>query len=436
MFGIDRQLRNLPLYGDPTQPPFDIEQYTPLYYHAVTTVVRLLGFHSGDAYHITATARFLSLLCLFGTLFFAFLLLRTFKLSRLQTLATSPWPILARPDGMLSLFLMAMTYFTVTAVESPRSSSLDWRFTLAALCAVGAILVKQNGVLGIVIIASFYALRRDWRHLATPLLLALPLLLASLNYDVSGMIVSNIIDGIRNGVNLSLATEKAYIPFWSQMGVLVALFANAALTSLKKSSRPGYKFLIVSAIIHFVSATFMALKDGSAIHYYNDFIALASIVVAIDLKRVLSTRTAEGGISLPVVSAIYLIVFLTGWSANQFYSYFVMKRGDSFEARTPVAEFLRRNLSHTPMTFFISTDPVLTLLVPNNSLLPQMELATSAYNQGQIKYTALARLLEQGKVPYLVVRQGETPRMLLGIDLTTFKHHLDIAKWSIYIYAP
>jgi hypothetical protein len=328
-----------------------------------------------------------------------------------------------------------MTYFTVTAVESPRSFSLDWRFTLAALCALGAILVKQNGVVGLVIIASFYALRRDWRHVATPLLLALPLLLASLNYDV-GKILSNIIDGIRNGVNLSLATEKAYIPFWSQMGVLVALFANATLTSFKKPSHPGYKFLIVSAIIHFVSATFMALKDGSAIHYYNDFIALASIVVAIDLKRVLFTRTVEGGISLPVVSGIYLIVFLTGWSANQFYSYFVMKRGDSFEARTPVAEFLRRNLNHTPMTFFISTDPVLTLLVPSNSLLPQMELATSAYNQGQIKYTELARLLEQGKVPYLVVRQGEIPRTLLGIDLTTFKHHLDIAKWSVYIYAP
>ena len=444
IFGIDKILRNLPLYGDPAQAPFDIEQYTPLYYYVVTTVVRLLGFHSGDAYHITATARCISFLCLFGTLSFTFFLLRNFKVTSLQALATcsfiliatSPWLVLARPDGMLSLCLMAMTYLTVIAIQS-QSPAIGWRFTLAALCAVGAITIKQNGVIGIVIIASFYALWREWRYVATPLLLAVPMLLISLNHEASGMISLNIIDGIRNGVNVSLALEKAYVPFWSQMATLVALFANAAVTYLNRSGHPGHKFLILSAICHFIFATVMALKDGAAIHYYNDFIVLASIVVAIDLKRVLPTRPlVDGGFSLLVVGAIYLSVFLTGWTANQIHVYFLKKRGDYFETRMPVAEFLQQNLSHTPMTFFISTDPVLNLLLPSKGLLPQIELATSAYSQGQINYVELARLLEQGKVRYLVLRAGETPRTLLGTDLTIFKHHLDIDKWSIYIYGP
>jgi len=122
LHSIQKLLAHEELYADPAAAPFDVVQYTPLYYYAVAGLARATGISDGDVGRLYVLARLVSISFLIASLVLAQVLVMALTggaraaaivSSAVLAIVTSPWQALARPDAMTAFLLMVMLYAVV-----------------------------------------------------------------------------------------------------------------------------------------------------------------------------------------------------------------------------------------------------------------------------------------------------------------------------------
>ena len=122
IFSIQQVLMGKPLYGNPSDFPFHIAQYSPLYYYLCAGVAKVFHLGAGDVYWLYVVGRGLSSLleiCRLGLLYG--LLRREFGVGRRWSLvalgfvgiSSAPWNFLARPDSLEALCMLAGIWFAL-----------------------------------------------------------------------------------------------------------------------------------------------------------------------------------------------------------------------------------------------------------------------------------------------------------------------------------
>jgi hypothetical protein len=438
LHSVQKLLAHEELYADPAAAPFDIVQYTPLYYYAVAGLARATEISAGDVGRLYVLARLMSISFLIASLLVAqalvMALARGARLAAIVSCAalaivTSPWQALARPDAMTAFLLMVMLYAVV------RSFSARWLMWLliASIAGAGAAGAKQNGLFGVVAVALYFAGCGAWRSfwVFSSSVAAWLIAGAAVAFGLFGShhLISNVVDGLDNGVSVGAAWRNTYEPFLSYFAVLLVVTTLAAMRHLRALTLGGRPFLALYCATVFVLSTIAALKVGSAVNYYNDFLWAAVPFLTIELWGALRQPALPAP---PVLlgGCLYAIVVVVTITSHHVDSYWLSIRGDRLATREDLVGRLRTELASCPNSYLVSFDQAVALLLHDQTLAPQTELAVIQHQRGIVDYAAFKRMVTAGRVDLLVVRAK--PTRFLGVDFSAARLVAVVDGWQVF----
>jgi len=462
VFTIQKALLGSAIYTDPTAPPFDIAQYGPIYYIATILICNLFGIGGLDFSSVFAIGRLVSLSCLGVLVATVYFTLRK-KLNVRQSyavaacafsiVATSPWYFLARPDAMVAFLIFASLHLAI-----PDDGATPSRKTLLVLSAIvlgfAAALVKLNGVQVVVAVILYLIIVGDVRKLGIVLLACA--VLATMLYFVAPWVFGkyvwdNVIDGVNNGINPSMAIKKVYIRF----GIIFCFPMFVFVYSAKKldvMECPRSKFLLISAGFFFIFGTLTALKEGSALNYYNEFVVLGAMSIAFFFEKNamlenMGVRSSIENLNFSgrlewVMPVILLGVILPLITIQRYATYFEAFRSPGSVCRAATerridrhqqaAQKLRRQLESGECQYVLAFGDFPAAL-PDYCVLPQIEVAALCKKTGALDFSQLGTLIDNGSIRYVVLPPGETiNREVIGYNLNNY-----INVWSSrysYVY--
>jgi hypothetical protein len=468
VYTVQQLVAGQPIYTDPARPPFTITQYSPLYYVVAGGLARCLGVEASDPSTVTMLCRLVSLSAALAVALLAFALTtRRLGLSATVGLLVAcfafvsavPWHFLARPDALMSLFLLGAIYLALGVDPARAPSSHAWAAG-AVVVAFLALLTKQNGVQALGLVFLCLLLRRAWKELATATLSAaavlglLVVLAAPLQRWLGPALKENLIDGVRNGVDLLAALDRAYVPFFRQFSFVAALTGVAAVAFLWTRC-PTRRFLGLATLLLFVFACGTAVKTGSALNYFLDFLILGAATSALYCcpssadkvtrwqgDRVTQDSQAPVTLSLRPLVLAALLFFLPFAALDQFERCCYAKsipgtlRPDprhQFGASGNVAAFVRDNLREADGALVLTGEcfSVGNLLFPFTAA-PQPRLAEIAHARGVVDYKGFRSCVERGKVCYVVTKAGTQPSPFLGAPLTRYRLVREVDGFAVF----
>lgn len=450
LYSIQKVLAGRALYTDPSSPPFDIVQYSPLYYLLTAGTARAAGLGPGDVHGISLAARAIST---FASLLHVAVmyLLAVRVLGARRSLAfiacglafvwLAPWNFLCRPDSFLSLFILASIALAGASLAREGIDRRAYILTgLAAVASSAAVLSKQNGLQAPAIILVFLLARRDWRRAAVygAACVVATLFMFIVSWPWLGpSMLANVVDGLINGYSLRLAVVTTYLPFFSQMAFVTA-FSIFVMLDWGRRDRPAIeRFLAWTMFFLFSFATVTSIKIGSAHHYYNDFFAVAVVSAAAYVSKHEvhgepdSMRLRRKGVL--VASFLSILLLVQTVSNVRRYGWLQRSSTNTYGARAGIVRLLREELAELPPDFwFLSTDGPLTVLYPERGLAPQAGLAALCHLQGSVDYSAFHELVRRRKVRLLVVPRGKKPAAFLGASLEGFTLQRGVDGYDVF----
>lgn len=420
LFTIQKSLSGQPLYTDPSNLPYDVTQYGPLYYVISVAALKSLQISSADTYWVAAVSRSVSLVCavLFAWTMY-WLQANALRIPRRMAIVAtafafascSPWLFLARPDSLVYLMLTC-SFAALLRIEGSVGAGRTFWLCASALCALGAIAAKQSGATVIVVLLATLFLsgrHRDfWAAGAVALIggAGMAVLAHSRWPDIWG----NVIDGVNNGMSIDNVMRKTYALALSNfalplaMGLVIVFRWAASWSADRNLSRLA---LVIAVPLTLLGGAVSGLKEGSAENYFND----ALIYVTIAISLFLSSKMDEAMLRHCVAG--FILMFLPFWTAHQLYFYYwlnvepnesLVKPLRSFASRDyhSVEEFVRNELAAHPDALVISWEKPINNYLSEYCVLPQLEVAKLMHEKGLIDFSALQHAVRQGRIRYAV----------------------------------
>jgi hypothetical protein len=427
LFTIQKNLSGQALYTDTSGLPYDLAQYGPLYYVISVAALKSLQIGPADTYWVAAVSRGVSLV--FAVLFawtMYWLQANALRIPhRMAIVATafafaacSPWLFLARPDS-LTYLMTACSFGALMRIEGSVGARRTFWLCFSALCALGAMAAKQNGVMVIAVLLTTLLLSGRLRDFWTAGAIALiggagMALLAHLQWpDIWG----NVIDGLNNGISIDNVMRKTYALALSNfalplaMGLIIAFRWAASWSADRNLPRLA---LVIAVPLTLVGGAVTGLKEGSAENYFNDALIYATIAISLFL----SSKIDEPMLRQCVAG--FILMFLPFWTAHQLYFYYWLNVEPkesfvqpirSFASRDyqSVEEFVRKELAAHPDALVISWEKPVNNYLPEYCVLPQLEVAKLMHDRGLIDPSALEQAVRQGRIKYAVYSAPRQP---------------------------
>ena len=427
IFTIQKALLGSQLYTSPALPPFDVAQYTPLYYWVVIGICRAFGISGLDPAPVAMAARALSAMFSVGAIVFYYRILSACGVSSLArkvvaiafaSAATFPWLYLARPDALATLLSFGSLYLLLQADAGNRFKA--GKYSLSVAFAILAVVAKQNTVVPLAMAVILPLSDRNWRALVIAAVMgAVSLMIVTLASPAIPFLRANIVDGVNNGIDFSWAWMHAYhfVIVWC-----LPLLAGAilAMSAWRRPWPRHLRLVSAAAISYFATAIAFSLKWGSAPNYYVEFVFFAAAIVCIGWER--PARWADRRL-IAVLAPLYIASFLTARFVNQFATYVPKAKipTEQFHGWNPFTRFLLPRLTESPPAYVLALDLGLAAKLPRNSVIPSPEIAARAERRHVVDYSCFQSLVKSGRVRYLVTIAGWKPPDFAGADLTSFK---------------
>ena len=452
IYSLQKLLRGFPLYGDPSQPPFEIVQYSPLFYLLCTALLKILSIPVNDIFGIARTARLVACSFDIGTCFVVFFIvsrqLHVRKTVALMAAAsvlilTFPWCTLARPDSLMILLIATSTALGIKLSRRARESQV---LTMACLTAgLLAACAKQNGILAVAPLLLFLALHRRWRSLAVSLAV-LGVFLALAPFAATALFghfwKANLVNGIRNGVDYWNAASRTYSGFL----LLFAVFSAAAIATawqwVIEPEEAELQYVGLSALVFFAEAILAGLKVGSAENYFNEFVVLAAVVLAVVADRFLCGSNAT---MLKRTLALCALLFLPLYTFRQLYSYVLAHKESGslspqvalrYDAYTGVASYLRQHLISG--NYFVAYKLPVCLELPDQCIMPDPLNVYVSSRMRTVDYTRLKELSRDRRIQYVILPKSVTidvawsERPLPGLDPKMVQLEAEVGPANVY----
>jgi hypothetical protein len=456
VFSIQKMLSGGSLYSDPSQPPFDITQYSPLYYVIAIGFAKAVGITAQDAAGVTFLCRGLSFAFAVALLALTYRFMRRhLHVGKMIAIAacgfaiaiTSPWYFMARPDTLMALCLFGALYAAVNSWKSEGRQALGW-IAAAALLSVLATCAKQNGIQAFGILFLTLGLTRSWGRLGVMTLTFTvfgALAIGLTYYGLGTALWSNLVQGLDNGLSFYKALKNCYDPFFPIFALLTAFACVIVVSWFQPRQAPVETLMAVSLFCLLGFATATAIKVGSAVNYYNEFklLAVCSTAAFLTHGRRIHPRDRMPAGPLVLVVSLYLVCFLLPWSSSQFYRFFYLRREPGsfvsakslrYSAYEPIVSWLRQEMAGTSGLYVLSYDMVLNTALPEYTVMPQRGLNQIAYERGVVNYQRLRDMLTDGRVRFLATRGERIPASSFGATLDFYKRVDKVGSYSIYEY--
>ncbi|HRD54204.1 MAG TPA: hypothetical protein PKY96_16315, partial [Flavobacteriales bacterium] len=418
VYGAQKILLGRPLYEDPEQPPFDVMQYSPLYYGLLASVAKIAGVQPEETFGLFVLSRTLALLLNLLTCWLVFALCRALGCTRWGGLAVALFSFVlytdhfyGRGDALYAMLFVAalLAHARVLDKAGPRA------MVLAALLSVACVLAKQTGVLVIGIIGLDLLLRRAWRELRVFAIAVLAVSsMAALVIAVSASgpyFLKNAVQGLANGIAPSmyrefhdLATYKYYAPM--HMALLVLVVRGFWIGDARD------RLLSAAMALSIAFGGLTAFKSGSNLNYLYE----AHLLVSIAAMRLV--RGTSGWLSMAPLLVMLAFAQHRTRLLHKHVADAVEREGHAAAHRSDIAvhHALVNELGLRPQDkVLITYRGHLELLLNGQGLIAQKDVIQWSVRE-VYDLSEFLRMMDDGEVRYVI---GDSPR-----DTLQFRSHV------------
>ncbi len=443
VYAMIKLLQGGPLYSAPEAVPFDVVQYTPVYYLLLRPVAAVLGIDGSVPHDVYRLIRSVGLVLnlLFGALVFGMargMGARTpwALLWSAVLLALLPRQVYSRPDTLnLLLFGASMLAFLASQRRDPgadRTRLLD----LAVLFGALAPFAKQSGVLALLVIGASLLATRQWKVLfrATGLgaaLVASGVALCCWQYGAD-IFFANVVKGIRNGVNMQewtwtlLRKNGPDVLIYQLLGLVLAI-------RLIRSGAHAATALGVGIVLTWAFALLTSMKHGSSQGYYTECLALCLVALAAEgsLWRFPVQRLA------PWVLFALALISVRPWQVRWGVAVALGRQAPDEELPAyRQAQAMARLLQEDPqlssgLVLLTHHDPLENFIV-GRSVLTQKDILLLPAAREQYDLQGFHAALDNGAVQWIISTGPVDKLPLVGHRHPALEHHRSVHGYEVY----
>ncbi|WP_029037671.1 glycosyltransferase family 39 protein [Salinimicrobium xinjiangense] len=415
------------LYKSPETPPFNITQYSPLYYITSDAVITSLLIEPDDYFKIRVVTRIISVVLLLLSLFVVKDILQRIIGVKKSTsliivltylLISFPWFNISRPDVLILLFF-TLSIRSILLYQK-NGNKRNTAILLGVFMALG---ILSKLTMGIYIIAfGFYMIiARTWNlafFSAISFVVSLILMCALiqiLGYDLT-YLYENIFKGIDNGTSINSAWETSYRHYFAYFGWFSLAFILLSVIYLKnwkylKTNTSLLFFITISYSIALFSF-FSALKVGSAINYFNELLLclLLFMISFLESHHIIKKKLYLIGF---MFFGIFIAIIHTFNYAPRLINNFVhLTSGNNQEGDIPeIIDFLNSNLGNS---YFYSQNINIAQSFPQKSVLFPTPIHVLTFKREVYDYSLVEKWAKQN-LRFIIVHPNRTN--LYSIDI-------------------
>lgn len=447
VYGIERLLHGSPLYTNPEEAPFPIIQYMPLHFRAVEAISRITGSENNVRNVILINRLFCLIIDILCSLMIAGICRKTIGLKENWSWTMAmiyfcciPAIIFARVDNLYLIFFCAATGSVLKALAARKNESNEplsreaWLHS--GLFTALAMIAKQTGIFTALFISLYWLLaEKDLRTFMRFSLVTgiafITLLFITISGSAKDMIL-NVIDGVKNGVNLKWFTEVIIKNYFLKHSFLIAAgWLSAILLIRNRGTSSVFNFTGLGICFYFITGSIAALKAGSGPNYFLEFITLFLLGSAALLA---SGKITQSQI-LPYAIALLPFFAITAFNDKGWGDLSKLNKSRSnYENAVKTAEYILPRLKKDEwvLTGFHKENQ-LNLLLSDRALFPCREVALNyTYPNGIFHFRAFGDLLSNKKVTFLVQKKGATPKIFLEKELNGYLPDTSIGPFVVY----
>ncbi|GAB4015524.1 hypothetical protein [Spirosoma koreense] len=423
IYSVLRLMAGYPLYENPEQAPYAVTQYSPIYYYLSEGFSQLAGLTPDDVYGVYIVGRCISLV---ANGFYAWgigKLTRTLQLPMsvavlVGVLAFSLLPpqSYARPDSLYN----ALAVWTVWAVlhwQVPNANqSIRYGAALTAFLASLALFSKQSALCLPIIVGGYVILFSGKSQRILPFVgwfvLFTGVLYVSLFRQEATLVYANVVRGVSNGIDLVSFRYNMVDHYLRPFAWLVVpgLAISIRYIIYEQGAR---QFIGLANLGFFLFAMVTGLKWGSALNYFTEFTGLSCLLVVDLLWQLRNTHSDWADVGrLGLVLGIAWVVPVNAMNFNWGRSFGKPVDMTQYQQEKAVADYIKSELKKCPDCLVYSTlynSSYLNAFLFRNCIVPQQDLIIgSAYPLRSFDYTDLDRAAQDGRIRFLVSKEGET----------------------------
>jgi hypothetical protein len=439
------------IYTDPEKPPFRFTQYSPVYLCIVSSAFKLTGYAAAEAHKVFLASRLFSLVFTFGSVVVSGLLV--YKISNKNRLAAivsavyiyhilSFWILTnSRPDSLMVLFTAA--YLTVIYKATTTVQAEKWWY-LAIFIAVTAFFVKQSGTVHSITIGLFFIIRREWKMLFKVVALGIAtfiLYLLILPINTIELFFTNIVGGVSNSVSWDWFYYWTMERWVLQFAVLFVINFTISFYLLYKKTSLFYTFLSLASFLFFAFATATSFKIGAGVGYYQDYLIISVIQIAVFLTDKNQTSKFDSkfsriGLSLYLVFVYLhctLFIYMTyrNIPSHNYVGQYVEQR--------KVVDYLHneKKLKNSEWVLVDCGDNFRGYYIQhflfNQSLIPFTDLVFLANENKTFQFSGFRDMVNKRQIKYVISDHGKKPGNILNYEFgNSIKLSSTIGTYDIY----
>lgn len=433
IYGLEVLLDKGYLYEDPSQAPYGVIQYSPLYYYLVWVPAKFLGIEHYQIFEVYQVSRATSLIFNLVFIYLGYRIARrNFKIPTLTaaTIAGFTFVILrsqnfSRPDSLYNIFVLLTIMLLLSLTQKSKEERTWQKVVLIGLAVFLSIFSKQSGIV-LPFIAGFVMIFiwKDYKSLlyfsiSTLGFTALGVLLLHLGGNIG--IYENMVMGIQNGFDFPWWWRQiVMVHFFSVEGIIINPIILFGSVKMILDSSDTKKVLGYSIIGLWVFALLTSLKHGSTPSYFTEtwILGLISIVLIKDFNypKVLVLLVCLLFCSKELsVSGIHRSLFASG-SLGQV---------EAFEEAENLKQFFENEPNREQGSFILNFTEnfVIDLNIRSLSIFPTKYVVDCC--SAPLKtydYTNYHQQVTENNTYYIVLRKGQNlPLRYVGVEYQSYE---------------
>jgi len=449
--GIIKILSGNYLYTDPALPPYDIIQYSPLYYYLVAGISKLFSISPGDPQSVYIMTRSVALASNLLTVVTVFLIARNFRLPKAVSILAGIFSFIiltqhyySRGDSLYCLLFFVAVYFFLRFIGSRKSFGARgtnntifylFGFSIASfLC----IFTKQSGIIVLFTAGLFLLLKRDFKStgILAASFLILSMMLLAISGSIGGLeaIYRNVVLGVKNGASLDMIKSFFNDKYFRQSAIWVIIGFWLSFGIFRKGKDPDYYFILLLLFSSLLFAFITGFKIGSSLNYFMECFILTIIAALVYI------RNHEQKL---LRASFYIIFFLsilikTGelFSAT-FISKFRNDDRENYLSEKKVADYMLNEVGLNDSDYvYLNFRGYTELFLHGKSILNQKDFNYMVYIYAypEIDFIPLLQKADRGFIRYIISRDSLENINIFGRPFKNFKAIKTVGRITIYKY--
>ncbi len=419
---IARLLKGMPLYMQPDQAPFNVVQYTPLYYYLCAGIGKIMRISPDNIHGIHILIRGVSLainIISFRILYIT--LVQNFRVNHKWAFIFSFYSMITgyflavlqgRCDTLEFLFSALAIYF-ITKTFSVQHLHL---YILAALSAVLAVFSKQSGIVAVGLVFAVMLCQKQWKSLLISLLATVVStgLLMWLSAESIQVFLANVVGGVRNPLDFKWF-YKAILLNILQPAFIIAFGIMLTVKWLSQKTDIFKAFLLFAFAAYLGFACLTVLKIGSHLGYFVPALTMVFMMMAVDFSETDTSQQASQNrtnVYLMLISSIFFGFVFMGSLVNYGSNWGTWKA--EYANQQAIRKYFTDSLKIADNEYILVSrggyDTYLKEILYDKTFICQNEIIFNCLlPTGVFNYEKLFETTRNGTLKYIVTAAGEKP---------------------------